>query len=429
MSRRFRVAGLGLAPVLVVGVLAVAPAMAFGAAPTVTNLTVRETGSNGGVKGKIDGTGFTEATANGDVNFGLVPLKHVTGTLAKGQFKVISSTEIEFDNPFHEHGKVPVTVCVGEECSGSKTETTPADEFTYWDEIYRAETVTGNGAHVATIGYGEILLKQAPHPTSEIECVNVGFGAGWNEPPTGQTQPVSGHGEILVWWASGHSPGEVHTELSSRCRFIYEGINEEGKEAPEAWATAEPPLHKTEQTGIVCKNINIESLENCKEPSERHEVSVVEDLYREALTLPWNIQFTERAGKARVRIGLPDECKGKTGPERTELEKCPEASERESGTNPAACVVAVRNHQAPAGCVKVTIVTNPKLNLELPYEGYVEPFGSNGAGSGLTPGSWAFEGEGNEECLHLVTSPETKGCTTGAVKVLGYSNQELISVK
>jgi len=410
-----------------VGGLTLSPALAAASepAPVVEELSVRESGSYGGIKLKIKGKNFTEATANGDVKFNITPLKHVTSTLTKATFKVLSATEIEAENPVHEHAKVPVVVCNPAGCSGSETEATPADAFTYLPEIYKNETVTGIGARVATVGFGEIELKQAPHPTSEIECENMGYGTAWNE-----GTPTYGHGEILVWWAAGHSPGEVHTELSPRCRFIYEGIIEEGKEAAEAWATAEPPLHKIEQQGVTCKNTSIESLETgCPNATERHEVTVVSNLYRESLTLPWNLEFTERDGKARVRIGLPDECSGRTGPERTELEKCPEASEREPGKSPAGCIVSIRNHAAPAGCVKVTIVTNPKLNLELPYEGYLEPYGANGAGSGLTPGAWTFEGEGNEECLHLRTSPETKGCTSGAVRIIGYSNQELIAVK
>jgi len=407
------------------GWLALSPTVASAEqAPVVEEVTPRECGSSGGCKIVIKGKNFTGATANGDVKLSSTGLKHVTGTLARGNFKVLSETQIEAEVPFIEHAKVPVTACDPVGCSGSELEATAADAFTFLPQIYKNETATTNGARIATIGFGEIELKQAPHPTSEIECQNMGYGTAWNE-----GTPSFGHGEILVWWASGHSPSEVHTELSARCRFIYEGINEEGKESPEAWATAEPPLRKTEQQGLVCKNTNTEKLEGCPNATERHEISVVTTLTREPLTLPWNIEFTEREGKARVRIGLPDECKGKSGPERTELEKCPEASEREPGHSPAGCIVTVRNHAAPKGCVKVNIVTNPKLNLELPYEGYVEPFGSNGSGSGLDPGSWAFEGEGKEECLHLRTSPETKGCTTGSIKILGYSSQELISVK
>jgi hypothetical protein len=394
--------------------------------PIVTSLTARESGSNGGLKFKIVGSHF-ESIETGGVKMGGIACKKVTTITGKCQFRVLSTTEIEIENPLHEHGKVAVVVLNSAGSSGSETEPNAADEFTYLPEVYRNEAATAVGSHVPDIGYGQIQLVQSPHPNSVIECVNVGFGSGFNE-----GSPVTtGKGEILVWWASGHAPNEEHTELSGRCRFIYEGTTESERTSPEAWATAEPPLHKVEQQGIVCKN-GVEALETCHEASERETTRVVKSvsLNREALALPWNVQFTEREGKARVQIGLPEECKGKVGTERTELERCPAANEREAGKNPAGCVISVTVHgPAPAGCVRVDIVTNPTLNLELPYEGYVEPLGTNGANNGLSPGSWEFQGAGKEECLHLRTNVATQGCTTGSVKILGYSGQELISVK
>jgi hypothetical protein len=407
--------------------LAVGPAAAFAeVAPTVTSLTVREGGSAGGIKFKIIGNEFTNALAQGGVRVGTIAsCKKVTTITGKCQYRILSNTEIELDNPLHEHAKVPITVVNPAGNSGSETEVTPADEFTYLVEIYRNEAPTAVGSHVPTVGYGGISLLQSPHPNSIVECMNIGFGAGWNE-----GTPTSGHGEILVWWASGHTPTEEHTELSSRCRFIYEGTTETEKTSPEAWATAEPPLHKFEAEGIVCRNKSFEALSQCPENTEREQTLVIEELHREALTLPWNIQFTERESKPRVRIGLPDLCKGKSPPENTELSKCPEASEREPSKSPEGCIVSATKHgPAPAGCVKVNIVTTPTLNLELPYEGYIEPLGTNGANNGLSPGSWEFQGQGKEECLHLRTNPATQGCTTGSVKILGYSGQELIAVK
>jgi hypothetical protein len=410
--------------VIALSVLAAAPSFASAAGPpTVTSLSVREAGSNGGVKIKIFGTEFSTESI---VHVGTLTCKRVTTLTGKCQWRLLSSTEIELELPFHEHGKLPITVCNGGSCSGSETEPTVEDEFTYLPEVYRNEAATAPGSHVPDIGYGEIQLVQSPHPNSVVECVNLGFGSGFNE-----GNPATGRGEILVWWASGHSPNEEHTELSSRCRFIYEGTTETERNSPEAWATAEPPLHKVEQEGVVCRN-NVEELESCRAATERETTRVIKSvsMNREALTLPWNVQFTEREGKARVQIGVPFECKGKTGAERTELEKCPNANEREAGKNPAGCVISTTNRgPAPAGCVKVVLVTNPTLNLELPYEGYVEPLGTNGANNGLSPGSWEFQGAGKEECLHLRTNTATQGCTTGSIKVIGYSGQELIGVK
>ena len=164
---------------LALTVLAFSPALAFAeSAPTVESLTVREGGSNGGTKLKIIGTEFTGATANGDVRFAKTELKHVTGTIAKSDFKVLGNTEIEADSPFHVHGKVPVTVCNPAGCSGSPFEPpTAEDEFTYLDEIYRQEIATAVGSHIPAIGYGQIELE-SPQIQTTVECVNLGLERG-----------------------------------------------------------------------------------------------------------------------------------------------------------------------------------------------------------------------------------------------------------
>jgi hypothetical protein len=413
--------------VLALGALAASPAIALAAPPTVTGLSPHEIGSNSGpIRMKIFGTEFATATANGDVRFGFVKCKHVTIITGKCQFRNLSNTEIEAEPPFHEYGTVGVTVCNPEGCSGLENELTPADELRYLPEIYRNETATAIGSHVPDIGYGEITLTQSPHPSSVIECVNLGFGSGSNE-----GTPTAGRGEILVWWASGHSPNGEHTELSSTCRFIYEGTTESERTSPEAWATAEPPLQKVEEEGIVCRN-GVEELESCEAATERETTRVIKSvtLGREEPTLPWNVRFTEREGKARVQIGLPEECKPTFSERFRTLAECPEASEREPSRSPEGCVIS-QTHRGPAppGCIRFTIDTNPTLNLELPYEGYVEPLTTNGSMNGLSPGSWEFQGAGKEECLHLRTNVTTQGCTTGSVTILGYNGQELISVK
>jgi hypothetical protein len=61
---------------------------------------------------------------------------------------------------------------------------------------------------------------------------------------------------------------------------------------------------------------------------------VVLELHREALALPWNLQFTEKEGKTRVIIGLPEECKPTASERFRTLSECPEASEREAGCSP-----------------------------------------------------------------------------------------------
>ena len=424
MSKRFRTtARLVLAPVLAAVGLALVPAGALAAVATISNIVPREVGSAGNTKVIITGTEFTGTTA---LKYGTVSATKIitTGTPTKGQCKVKSNTEIECFTPFHEHAKnVNVIITNG----SGESAPTAADEMTFWPEIYRSEIAIG-ASHVSNIGYGEIQLE-SPQITTTIECVNIGFGAGWNvADETGK--PVYGHGEILVWWASGHSPTAEHAELSSRCRFIYHGTEENQPTSPVAWASAEPPLKLTNQEGVVCTNKEKKLLSECPSEAERIHETVTREVVREGLSLPWNIQFTERESDhtPRVRIGLPEECKGKVGAERTELSKCPEASEREPGKSPAGCNIPPTPD--PPGCVKVEILSNPTLNVHMEYEGYVEPLGQNAGPNGLSPSSWEFEGhEKGEPGLHLRETPSTEGSTTGNVKILGFAGQELITAK
>ena len=198
--------------------------------------------------------------------------------------------------------------------------------------------------------------------------------------------------------------------------------------SPVAWASAEPPLKLVLQEGIVCLERTKHLLSECPSESERVPETVAREVSREALSLPWNIQFTEREGNSRVQIGLPEECKGKTGPEDTELSKCPEASERELGKNPEGCNIPPTPD--PPGCVKVEILSNPPLNVHMEYEGYLEPLALNGGPNGLSPSNWEFEGHAKgEPGLHLRETPSTEGSTTGSMKILGYFGQELMTVK
>ena len=424
MSKRFlAAAGLGLAPVLAVLGMALAPTAALAAAgvPTVTSVAPNEVGSAGGIKVIIHGTNFEEVSA---VHFGSVPATKIilTGTPTKGQCKVKLTTEIECLTPFHEHGeKIHTTVT---NPLGTSAETT-ADTINYWAEIYRNEVALG-ASHVPNVGYGQIELE-SPQIQTTIECVNIGFGAGWNvADETGK--PIYGHGEILVWWASGHTPTAEHAELSSKCRFIYHNIEENQPTSPVAWASAEPPLKLVNQEGIVCLEPSKKLLTECPNEAERVHETVTREVSREGLSLPWNIQFTEKAGTPHVRIGLPEECKGKVGPERTELTKCPEASEREPGKSPEGCNIPPTPD--PPGCVKVEILSNPPLNVHMEYEGFVEPLGLNSGPNGLSPSSWEFEGHAKgEPSLRLRETPTTEGSTTGSVKILGFSGQELLTAK
>jgi IPT/TIG domain len=390
--------------------------------PTVTSVSPNEVGSAGNFKVTIKGTNFEGVTG---VKYGTVPATKIitTGTPTKGQCKVKSATELECATPFHEHGKAHTTVT---NASGTSTESA-ADEITFWPEVYRNEVAVGT-SHIPGIGYGEIDLE-SPQSQTAVECVSLSFGSAWNEARMAGA-PVYGRGELLVWWAGGHTPSGEYTELSSKCRFVYHGTEQTQPTSPVVWATAEPPLHVVTQEAILCREnhaLEVQCPRTREEESEFTHETVIRSLTREAPSTPWNMQLTERAGVPRVQIGLPEECKNKTGPERAEPARCPEPSEREPGINPQGCNLQT---PAPPGCMALQILSNAPLNLHIEYEGFLEPVGLDQGPTGLIPSSMEFEGHAKgEPSLRLRETPSTEGSVTGSVKILGFSGQELLTVK
>jgi len=80
--------------------------------------------------------------------------------------------------------------------------------------------------------------------------------------------------------------------------------------------------------------------------------------------------------------------------------------------------------------VRVQLTSPAPLNLQLEYEGYLEPRSTNGGPNGLLPGTWEFEGtEKGEPSLRLSEAPSGESSTTGILKLIGLQGQELISVK
>ena len=413
--------------------LALAPACALAAvAPTITSISPNEIGSSGNLKVTIRGANFVNVAPKG-VHYGENALtRRTSGTAAKGQFRVISSTEIEMIPPAHEHGQVVVQVCAEglpaeEACSSGAAEA--ADTVTLTREMYINEAIKQLGtSHFPILAYGQLEL-QSPQTGTQLECVNLAFGAGWNEAPTGRANPATAHGEIVEWLASGHSPAEGHPEIGSNCRLVYHGVEENQPTSPVAWASAELPLNEVTREAEVCIKTNHDDIDCWDDPTSiREDVTVSTEVTREASSLPWNVQFTERGGAQRVRIGLPSECKGKAVSERTELSSCPEASEREAGASPQAC--GAESVPEPPGCLRIQALVGPPLNVSLEYEGYVEPSTVNGAGNGLSPSSWQFEGSAaGEAALHLSGSPTTEGSVTGALKLIGAPGRELLTLK
>jgi hypothetical protein len=368
----------------------------------------------------IVGNHFEEVAA---VHFSIVAMKLVVTAPTKGQCKVKSTTEIECVAPNAQGNEsrplgVTVTNSAGTSATFSWGRVLPG--------IYRNEGRL-RSLRQPVIGFGQLDLN-SPQLGLDVECVSLGFGSAWNE---GFSE---GRGEVLVWWAAGHAPAAERTELSPACRLRTSPLEERPAAAgsaprpPVTWISAEPDLRMVQQEAIVCAERSEHFLHECASEAEQvHEAVIRGEITREALTLPWNVAFSERGGQSRAVIGLPFECRGKTGSERTELSNCPEASEREVG--PASGCNA-QPPPAPAGCLRIGIYGNPPLNLRMHFEGYVEPLNVNGGPTGLSPSTWEFEGHAKgEPALHLRETPTSEGSITGSLKTLGSAGQELMQVK
>jgi hypothetical protein len=246
---------------------------------------------------------------------------------------------------------------------------------------------------VEQAGYGQILLNSAELPGSEIECVNVAFGTGNNEPAPPATTS-RGHGQILTWAANGHSSVAGHTEISSKCR----GLSGSG------WAVDESPL-------IVEGTTTKRGL---------------------AVSTPWNIvgvcgeREEERTGL--VQIGYP------TGEEpavhacKTTAEETSEMEAERTGHLHCFKVEEGSGTPEPAGCINVTIV-DPTAGLEIRYGGSLRPKWTNGAGTGLNASKWTWEGIGSNELQCQLLGCHSPGTTTGSAKTVGFEAQELIQAK
>jgi len=243
-------------------------------------------------------------------------------------------------------------------------------------------------------GYGELALETENGPEG-FECVNVGFGAGWNE-----GSPLHAVGEILAWDASGHTPNEEHPKLSANCR----------PESTRAYLTDENFALSEETEGKLI-------------------------LAKRNLSTPWNVELTcgirEGAFQGIVKIGVPTSefpsaskpCPAKAGEAEEEKEIEGYTKER---TERKGCY---KTNPAPAGCIRVTIV-DPGGGGEFAFGGTLHPQSVNGVHNGLTPTHWSFEGSrsGVMQCEF----PE--GCTAewttfGEVKDIGYTSIQLIQGK
>jgi hypothetical protein len=238
---------------------------------------------------------------------------------------------------------------------------------------------------VEVVNYGQILLKSAQLPGSEIECVNLAFGAFANE-----GTPLRIHGQILTWTANGHLPEFPHTELGSKCR----GLSGSG------WAVDEPPLTAGARGAKVSTPWNVVGF--C---GEREEV-------RTAI-----LQFGYPNGEEPLahRCLTQIEEESVAASERTERKNCFQ-------------VLEGKGEPEPEGCVNLTIV-DPTAALEIRYGGSLRPTWSNGAGNGLDASRWHWQGAPWDELRCELAACEAPATVTGSVKAVGFEAQQLIQVR
>jgi hypothetical protein len=382
--------------------------------------------------GSVGGTTLTISTFVGifrhpleGVSFGGTSMKIVpaTGTLTKGSCKEQANSRetystVECVTPAHEAGHVEIDVKSGGGESFFEVLVVP--------EVYKNQLPVG-AAHVPVLAYGQLKLE-TPGVVA-VECVDLGFGSGWNEGKP-RNEATEGRAEVLTWWAGGHAPNETYPQLSGQCRLEYRIGEGEGVQLSKivSWVSAEPPLHTAIQEAIVCAEPTEKELSECPEESERLHEGVVRELSREAPSVPWNIQFGERSERVDAQIGLRQVCANIFNAERTELSKCPEATEQKAAYSPNEC--ANGPAAAPPGCMRVQVLSGPPFHLHLEYEGFLEPRVINSGPNGLSPSSWEFEGSGGgEPTLRLAEQTSQRGSVTGSLKLLGYAGQELLTAR
>ena len=375
------------------GACCVALALAFSPALAQAGITSIAPEHGGSVGNEVVIMHGTSLSPLEEVHFGATPMKIVTGTVAKGQCKSKSSSEVECRTPVHECGTVTVEVKAAGQLSSIA--------FTFSCEFFKNEVGVSTGAQIPVFGEGVITFETAEVEVEpgrklreiEMECVNLLYGSVVNE-----GSPPLGHAQTLEWWAMGHTPTEGHPEISDLCRFTYLGAT-----AGEAWVTAERPLNVVEQDGEICISQKKRELSECPkkagEPgAERVITSVARSITREPLTTPWNEELVPVGpNNLRMRIGIPTE----SGKHCTE--------------NPA-----------PPGCMRLTIIY-PGINLQIPFEGSLEPRWLNGVGNGLAPSTMEFEGETSGH-LH-VANEEKPIYVSGTDKIIGAPGRELITAK
>jgi len=263
------------------------------------------------------------------------------------------------------------------------------------------------GVHEPFIAWGTIRLKNASLGT--LECVNLFFGANWNETePEGTTEKA--YGEILEWTATGFTNKEGGA-LSSRCKVSTAGA--------EAYAAVEPPLQKTKEVATV----------------EGSEKIVIKEAKRDVPSVPWKGEgeTSEIARHERflLRVGMPQvsNASGTTGGGRHgECYPGEEVTEiPHTATSPTTEKIQI---PAPSGCVRVNTIINDEalaLHLEVEFQGTQRTLDTNSSsGNCLSPSKGEIK-EAEAGTLESAAGPGSTNSVEGEqvpLKTCGFQNEE-----
>ena len=209
--------------------------------------------------------------------------------------------------------------------------------------------------------FGQIHFESAQLGSEGIECVNLGFGSGWNEgSPTTRLRSDPRTGT-----PHGHVPEGTHTKLSASCRPETTG-------KPGSFITDEAYV-KSEENGSK----EVEASSAKAEHAWNVEAAAVcrEEEYVPILKIGVPTSEFPKARRSARKTSKPGQTKRKY-----ELNEGTRKKEGCYATNPA-----------PEGCIRLTIV-EPGAGLEVAFGGTLRAHFENGVKNGLFPSKWHFEG-------------------------------------
>lgn len=279
--------------------------------------------------------------------------------------------------------------------------------------------VYSNGAiaqqRVPIIAWGELKL----HSTvlGIVKCGAEFSGEGFNQRELlEKTKPVRGYGEVLGMGISGCEAPELEKSIES----VHRPEIEEGRiELPlTLTVTAEMPLEKIAKQGEVCKSPK-ETLEECAALSERETRTLISEYHRRPSSMPWKTELErgvfEEEEVVTLRLGLHEF--GESGTATAHTGKC--YPTEGSGSQATFKVL-------PRGCLGINVVF-PQVPAEFVFYGSQELMNLNGVGNGMSPSRLVASAASGT--LFSSEGLEGEGELTGQVKILGSSEQQLVTAR